>query len=186
VSVTIGGKPAYVYYISANQINFLVPDVPAGPQPVVVTNGTVSSQPFTVQVSQYSPAFFQWPGNQAVATRQDFTWAVKNGTFSSTTTVAAKPGEVIILWGTGLGPTSPPAPLGVQIPGDQPYSTPPPTVTINNVSATVYGAALAPGDAGLYQVAFQVPTSLTSGDWPITVTIGGAPSQAGVILSVKQ
>ena len=32
-----------------------------------------------------------------------------------------------------------------------------PTVTIDNVSATVYGAALAPGFAGLYQVAIQVP-----------------------------
>lgn len=185
VSITVGGKPAYIYYVSSNQINFLVPDVSPGPQPVVVTNGSVSSPPFTAEVLQYAPAFFSWPGSQAVATRQDFSWAVKNGTFSGTPTVAAKPGEVIILWGTGFGPTTPPAPLGVQVPGDQTYSTPPPMVIINNVPAAVYGAALAPGNAGLFQVAIQVPDSLADGDWPVQATIGGVPSPIGAILSVK-
>ena len=186
VSVTIGSKPAYIYYVSASQINLLVPDVAPGPQQVVVTNGSSSSQPFTVQVSQYAPAFFEWPGNQAVATRQDFSWAVKNGTFSGTTTVAAKPGDVIILWGTGFGPTSPLAPVGTQVPGDTTYSTPPPGVTINNIPATVYGAALASNNAGLYQVAIQVPDSLADGDWPVQTSIGGVPSPSGVIISVKR
>ena len=31
VSVTIGGKPAYVSFISPGQLNVLAPDVPAGP-----------------------------------------------------------------------------------------------------------------------------------------------------------
>jgi uncharacterized protein (TIGR03437 family) len=59
-----------------------------------------------------------------------------------------------------------------------------PTVT-NNVSATVYGAALTAGYAGLYQVAIQVPTSLADGDWPLVATIGGVASPSGVVLSVK-
>jgi len=54
------------------------------------------------QVSAEQPAFFQW-GNYAVATRQDFSLAVKNGTLPGTTTVRAKPGDVIILWGSGFG-----------------------------------------------------------------------------------
>jgi uncharacterized protein (TIGR03437 family) len=59
-----------------------------------------------------------------------------------------------------------------------------PTVTINNTPATVYGAALAPGSAGLYQIAIQVPTTLADGDWPIQATIGSVASPAGSILSV--
>jgi uncharacterized protein (TIGR03437 family) len=185
VSVTVGGKPAYIYYVSSSQINFLVPDVPAGPQQVIVTNGALTSPPSIVPVSQYSPAFFAWPGNQAVATRQDFTWAVKNTTFSGTTTIAAKPGEIIIFWGTGFGPTTPAAPFGVQVPADQIYSTSSmPAVTVGNISAPVYGAALAPGDAGLYQVAIQVPGSISDGDWPVQTTVGGLQSPAGVILSI--
>jgi uncharacterized protein (TIGR03437 family) len=59
-----------------------------------------------------------------------------------------------------------------------------PTVTINNTPATVYGAALAPGSVGLYQIAIQVPATLGDGDWAIQATIGGVQSPAGTILSV--
>ena len=82
---------------------------------------------------------------------------------------------------------------GLVTPSDQAYSTNfPVTVTINGVAATVYGAALAPGFAGLYQVAIQVPTSLGNGDWPIIATAGSAAqlsatsSPSGVLLSVHQ
>ncbi|MBS1856788.1 MAG: hypothetical protein JST11_15575, partial [Acidobacteria bacterium] len=136
--------------------------------------------------SRYGPAFFTWPGGQAVATRQDFTYAVRGGTFSGVSTTPAKPGDVIILWGTGFGPTIPAAPQGIQVPGNQTYSTStPPAVTINGVSATVYGCALAPGFAGLYQVAIQVPSSLDDGTWPVVATIGGVSSPSGVSLVVQ-
>jgi uncharacterized protein (TIGR03437 family) len=111
---------------------------------------------------------------------------VKNGTFSAST-VAAKPGDVLILWGTGFGPTTPPAPTGVQLPADQTYSTSTlPAVTIDNLPATVFGAALAPGFAGLYQVAIQVPSSLADGDWPLVASTGGVQSPSGTVLSVHQ
>ncbi|HWB86098.1 MAG TPA: IPT/TIG domain-containing protein [Bryobacteraceae bacterium] len=184
VTVTIGGRPAYLEYVSPLQINMMVPDVSPGPEQVVVTNQAGTSASYTVNVSQFGPAFFLWPSQQAVATRQDYSYAAKNGTFS-TVTAPAQPGDVLILWGTGFGPTSPAVTPGIQVPSDQTYSTATlPTVTINNVSATVYGAALAPGFAGLYQVAIQVPPSLISGDWPIVASIGGVQSPSGVILSV--
>lgn len=185
VSVTIGDQPAYMYYVSPTQLNVLAPNLQPGPAQVVVKTPSGTSSSFTVTVSQYGPAFFAWPGNQAVATRQDFSLAAKAGTFAGATTVPAKPGDVIILWGTGFGPTSPAAPTGVQVPSDRTYSTTTlPTVTINNVQATVYGAALAPGYAGLYQVAIQVPTTLPDGDWPLIATIGGVSSPSGVVLTV--
>ena len=187
VSLTVGGQPAYVYYISAGQINFIVPEVAAGSQPVVVTNSLGTSAPFSATVDSFGPAFFGWPNNQVVATRQDFSWAVKNGTFAGTTTVAAKPGDTIILWGTGFGPTDPPAGQGEETPSNATYPTATlPAVEINNVSATVYGAALAPGFAGLYQVAIQVPASLGNGDWPVVATMSGASSPSSMVLTVQQ
>jgi len=72
------------------------------------------------------------------------------------------------------------------VPGDQTYSTATlPTVTINNTAATVYGAALASGSAGLYQIAITVPSTLADGDWPIVAGIGGVQSPAGTVLSVR-
>lgn len=187
VSVTVGSEPAYIYFISPGQINLLAPDVGLGSLPVIVTTAGGTSATFLVTSNQYGPAFFEWPNNQPVATRQDFTYAVQNGTFSGTTTVAAKPGDVIILWGTGFGPTNPVAPPGAAVPSAATYSTTTlPTVTIDNISAMVYGAALAPGFAGLYQVAIQVPSSIADGNWPIQAMIGGVQSPAGVLLSVQQ
>jgi uncharacterized protein (TIGR03437 family) len=187
VKVTIGGQPAYLSYISPEQINLLVPSVGSGELQVSVTNSAGTSSSATVTCTQYAPTFFEWPGNQAVATRQDFTLAAKSGTFAGVNTVPAKAGEVIILWGTGFGPTTPAAPAGVQVPSNQTYSTSAlPAVTINGVPATVYGAALAPGYAGLYQIAIQVPDSLGNGDWPIQVNIAGTKSLNPAVLSVQQ
>jgi len=185
VSVTMGGKPAYVYYISPGQLNVLAPNIPGGPVTVTVTTPGGTGSSFAANASLYGPAFFLWPGSQVVATRQDYSYAVKAGTFAGAATVAAKPGEVIILWATGFGPTMPAAPSGVSVPGNGGYPTASaPTVTINNTPATVYGAALAPGSAGLYQIAIQVPATLADGDWPIQASIGGVLSPTGIVLSV--
>jgi uncharacterized protein (TIGR03437 family) len=190
VTVNIEGFPAYISYISPTQINILVPQIPIGAFPVSVSNNGAAGASSAIQVSQYAPAFFTL-GTQAIATRQDYSYAVKNGTIAGLTTVPAKPGDILILWGTGFGVTTPATLPGVVTPGDKVYSTSTPvTVTINNVPATVYGAALAPGFAGLYQVAIQVPASLGNGDWPIVATIGSTvlfnvtSSPGGVILTV--
>jgi len=61
VSVTIGGQPAYVYFINGTQINCIVPNIGSGPQQVVVKNAAA----FTSNVSQFGPAFFPWPGKPA-------------------------------------------------------------------------------------------------------------------------
>jgi uncharacterized protein (TIGR03437 family) len=182
----MGGKPAYIYYITPGQLNVLAPDLSPGPVSVVVTTPSGSSAAVTATAGLYGPAFFLWPSSQAVATRQDYSYAVKAGTFAGVTTAAAKPGDVIVLWATGFGPALPAAPVGVAVPGDKAYSTATlPAVTIGTLSAVVYGAALAPGSVGLYQIAIQVPLSLADGDWPIQASIGGVASPTGAVLTVK-
>ncbi len=190
VTVTFGGYPAYISYISPTQINLLTPDSGLGAPTATVSNNGATSTAFPIpgQSPPFSPAFFLWPNNQAVATRQDYTYAVKPGTFPSVNTIAAKPGDVITLWGTGFGPITPAIQDGAVVPSDKLYSTStPPTVTVGGVPATVYGAALAAGYAGLYQIAIQVPASLGAGDWPIIATMGGVnpvSSPSNVVLSV--
>jgi uncharacterized protein (TIGR03437 family) len=186
VSVMVGGEPAYIEYISATQINAVAPNVPAGSVPVTVTTASGTSQAAMAQLTAEQPAFFQW-GNYAVATRQNFSLAVKNGTFAGTTTVPAAPGDVIILWGTGFGPTSPSAPAGQETPSTTTYNTATAvSVTVGGKPATVYGAALAPGYAGLYQIAIQIPASLANGDYPVVATIAGVPSPSTTLITVQK
>jgi uncharacterized protein (TIGR03437 family) len=148
VSVSAGGQSAYISYVSPTQINALVPNVGAGMIPVTVTNANGTSAKFLATVQLTEPGFFQW-GNYAVATRTDYSLAVKNGTFQGITTTPAKPGDVIILWGTGFGPTSPSAPVGVEVPDNSTYNAANSViVAVGGIPATVYGAALAPGIRG--------------------------------------
>jgi uncharacterized protein (TIGR03437 family) len=187
VSVSVGSKQAYVYFISPGQINVQAPDVGTGPVPVTVTTAGGTSVAVTADVVSQSPAFFLWPASQAVSTRNsDASFAVKAGTFPGATTAAAKPGDVLILWGTGFGPTNPPVVSGIQVPGDKVYNANPVSIKIGTADATVFGAALSPGFAGLYQVAIQVPASMADGDYALKATVNGATSPDGVILSVKK
>ena len=186
VSVSVGGKLAYLYYVSPTQINAIAPDAGTGSLTVTVTNAYGTSAPSAVTSQTLGPAFFLWVNKYAVATRQNFSWAAKNGTFQGVTTSPAKPGDVIILWGTGFGPTSPSAPIGVQLPSDTTYATANPvTVTVGGIAAQIYSATLAPGFAGLYQVAIQIPLSAPDGDLPVVATVSGAQSAASALITVQ-
>jgi len=186
VTVSFSGFPGYISYVSSTQINVLAPPMPSGSAQVqVINNGAVSS-PQLIGTAGESPGFFTLSGNQVIATRVDYSYAAKNGTIPGLTTIPAKPGDVLILWGTGFGATNPVTLPGSVTPSDQTYSTSQAvTVTINNVPATVYGAALASGLAGLYQIAIQVPTTLANGDWPLVATTEDGFSSSSVILTVQ-
>jgi uncharacterized protein (TIGR03437 family) len=186
VKVSVGGEPAYVSYISPTQINALAPSS-VETETVTVTNSGETSPAVAAAIRWFDPAFFQWPGNYAVATTLDYNLAVKNGTFPGATTTPAKPGQVIVLWGTGFGPTSPSAPVGVETPSGTTYNTATTvSVTVGGTAATVYGAALAPGYAGLYQVAIQIPASLVNGDYAVVATVSNAQSPSTTLITVQE
>jgi uncharacterized protein (TIGR03437 family) len=177
VGVKIDGKPAYVSYISPGQINVQAPaDGALGSVPVEVTNNGVTGSSGTAHLQPASPAFFVWNGKYAVATRQDFTPAVP-----------AQPGETIILWGTGFGTTTPTVAPGILPPGSPAAGVSAAVVvTIGNLPSTILGAALAPGNAGLYQIAVQVPASIADGDQPVVAQVAGMQSPTNILLGIKR
>jgi uncharacterized protein (TIGR03437 family) len=184
VTVTIGKQPAYLQYISPTQINAVAPNVAAGTLSVTINSPNQPEITVTAVAQAILPAFFQW-GAYAVATHQDYSYAVKNGALTKTT-VPAAPGEVVILWGTGFGPTTPAAPAGVEVPSGTSYNTTSVvTVTLGTTPAIVCGAALAPGFAALYQVAIVIPESLPDGDYPVVATVSGAQSPPNALLTVQ-
>jgi uncharacterized protein (TIGR03437 family) len=185
VTVTFSAVPGYISYVSPTQINVLAPTL-SGATSVQVNNNGATSSGMTVGAASVSPAFFELSGNQAIATRLDYTYAAANGTIPGLATTPAKPGDVLILWGTGFGATNPATLPGSVTPSDQTYSASDPvTVTINGAQANVYSVALTPGLAGVYQVAIQVPQTLANGNWQLVATTqDGFSSASGVILTV--
>lgn len=186
VSVSIGGKAAFVYYISPTQINVQAPDISAGDVAVTVTNANGTSNPVTVTAADFAPGFFQ-VGQYAIATHQDGTLVAPGSVIPGAT--PAVRGETVILWGTGFGPVSPGVPAGqtsTQALGNVlAYASVPPNITIGGVTATTVGAALNPGALGLYQIAVTVPNGAQSGDQPIQASAAGTTSPAKVLFSVQ-
>jgi uncharacterized protein (TIGR03437 family) len=181
VSVTIGGKPAAVYYISPGQLNVQAPDGLSGAVPVVVTNNGRVSAPGTAQAQSYAPALFQWGSiKYAVTTRYPDNAYIGGPNFGSPYQ-SASAGDVLILWATGFGPTNPAAPAGTVVSGAA-FTTTAVTATLGGAPLTVLGTALSPGLAGVYQIAVQVPNDAPSGDLLIRASIAGNQTPDNVYL----
>ena len=100
--------------------------------------------------------------------------------------IPAQPGGNVILFGTGFGPTDPVAPPGEVTPDDEVAAAVNlPSVTIGGIPAQVLSCALTPGQAGLYQIAVQVPSGLADGDQPVTAMLNGVQSTAAVLITVQ-
>ncbi len=181
--VLIGGVAAYIDYISPSQINALVPaGLSAGSLAVAVTNanGTTSTN---ATLQTVLPGLFMQ--NYYVLAVRPVDGAIINGTGAAvsgyTTAASAKAGDILELFGTGFGPTSPDATPGLVFTGAYP-TTNSVSVTIGGVSAPVAFAGLV--GAGLYQINVTVPAGLTAGDNVIVATVAGSASQSDALLKI--
>ena len=180
VSVTIDSKPAFVEYISPTQINVQAPtDSTVGVVKVVVTNNGAISAPASAQLQMVAPAFFLYPGtNYAVASRLPDYAPVGNPA------APAKPGDTLVLWGTGFGATNPPVAAGMVVTGTPAAAVP--TVTIGGIVVPVISTILTAGSVGLYQITIQVPAGAPAGDVAVQATVGSAPSPVGIAIRIAQ
>ncbi len=182
VSVTMNGLNAYVYYISPGQVNVLAPpSLPTGLVIIQVTNNGVKSAAASVVFQAYSPAFFVFNGGPYVAAVHASGAIIGPTTLFPGVSTPAKPGETIMLYANGFGPTSAPVVAGAS---SQSGSLPTiPVITIGGAPATVTFAGLI--SPGLYQFNVVVPASATSGDNAIAATYSGFTTQAGALLTVQ-
>jgi len=100
------------------------------------------------------------------------------------TTVPARPGDVIKLWGTGFGPTNPVVPAGQEPAVVAPPTQKPVRVALGGTAVPVLGEVLS-NYAALYQVAIQIPASMPDGDYPIVATVNGTESPSNSILIIQ-
>jgi len=181
VSVMINGKPAYIAYVSPTQVNVLAPkDTTTGPVPVVVTNNGLASASVNVQLADVAPSCFLFKGNAIAAFHSDNITAV-GAAGVVTGSAPAKPGEIIVIYGTGFGPTNPAYADGQLITTALPTASTP-TVSFGGTNGVVAFAGLT--GAGLYQINVTVPPGTPDGDIPVVVQIQGVSSPASAIITV--
>jgi uncharacterized protein (TIGR03437 family) len=184
VKVIIDNTAAPLLYVSPFQINVMVPpNEIAGNVTLQVVRQSIAGPAVTIRLVAGAPALFVSADHYALA--QDF-----NAHYAlATAKTPALPGDLIILYATGLGGTQPLPKIG-QIPlfagFVNGFTTGALQVLLNGKaldSKAVPYAGLTPGFAGLYQINFYLP-----GDCPanplIQIAMGGQLSANNVILPV--
>jgi uncharacterized protein (TIGR03437 family) len=188
VSVTIDGKSAAVAFVSPAQINVLSPDDTAtGLVSVQVKSPAGTSDNALVLLQTAAPAFFQFKGGAAAYVAGIHA----DGSYLAGTALVqqgisgtpAKPGETIVIFGTGFGATLPAISATALVPAPLPLANPADLrIRIAGVDATIAFAGLV--TPGLYQFNVVVP-QVPDGDQPIVAELRGLLSSSNLMLAVQ-
>ena len=174
VSVLIGGQRAPLYFVSPTQISAQLPANLAG-----------RPQPWTLRVVREGLLdVVEAPGLFPVVAHVDFAVVGRGEPAGSWPAV---PGEIVILFGTGFGPTQPPVEEG-QLPPFAASTLLPHRVFVGGQELApeqVLYFGQAPLMAGLQQVNIVLPQGLAQGDYEVQVEVGGAMSQTSVLIAVE-
>lgn len=181
VTVYVSGFAAGLYFVSPTQINFLIPALfnPAT-LPIVVARDGQAGPTVEIVLNPAGPALFPGPQGAAIATHL-------NGKLL-TPQSPAQPGEWVVVYAEGLGPTIPPA-LNYTAAG-----LPAPIKFLSQFSLLLNGAAvgskalnyvgIAPGWAGLYQINLQLPLNVAPNP-QIQISVGSQTSAGQLQLPVQ-
>jgi len=189
ISVTVNGKPAYVYFYcsaltsticTSDQVNVLSPfDSTLGSVQIVVSNGSTASAPYTATVKTAVPSFLLFSAPYVVATHADYSLLGPTSLYPGLST-PANPNETVLVYGVGSGlPTTPITPGSSSQFGSLPAT---PVCTVGGSNAAVSAALISPG---LYQFNITVPTGVKSGDNTVNCTYNSVSTPAADVLAVQ-
>jgi uncharacterized protein (TIGR03437 family) len=170
-------------FVSAGQINAIMPsNAPIGEVSVRVTYNGDYSNPVPAFVARHNPGIFTATGGGiGPGIVQNFISQTEQPVNSPRQ--AASPGQVVILWATGLGPItgedSAPPPVG-----NLPFGF---EIFIGGVAATnITYSGRAPGIAGLDQLVFVIPPDAPLGCYvPLQVRAEGRAVSNSVTVALR-
>ena len=191
VKVSIGGRAAFIDYVSPSQIDALIPsDVPTGTASLTVTDSTGVSDGFAIAVNATEPGLLAPPaflvgGKQYLAALSaDGSFAIPQNAISGLASRPAKPGDTLIVYGIGFGPVSGGFTAGTLV--DQQNSlTTPVHFFFGTTEATVSYDGLAPSFTGLYQFNVVVPNVAANDAVPISFSLGDVNGSQTLYIAVQ-
>lgn len=153
--LTVNGLPVPVVFVSPRQINGQMPFQAEGNMTLILrTPGGVSDN-FNLTVLPTAPGVFR---NGVAGDQRELpaVYRAANGLLVTLTNPIHR-GDMITIYLTGLGRTTPSVEAGVPAPGDPPARVlVPPVVRLGGVELPVEFAGLAPGSVGVYLINARV------------------------------
>ncbi len=196
VCVEVGSTRAPMFHVFPTQLNLQVPTLAGGANvriQVILNCGEVNevkSNEEVVPLAPAAPEFFFFATNpdgiNAIRAVHAITGALVGPLDVTGVTAPARPGDLLLLFATGLGLTEPRFAAG-QLPDRA-------ATVLETVRVTLGGVELAGGDvlyagvtpsfAGLYQVTIRIPAGAPEGNLPVSLRVGGASTPPGGFLAV--
>ena len=184
VTVTIGGRQAYIIYVSPTLVSAQVPAgvATSGSVSVVVNYNGQASAPVMLAMKPFAGGLLATPNfkvgdkQYVVAVHASNGAYVSNGSIPDVPAAPAVPGETLLFYGIGFGPVNPSSvPIAGQIVQGRADITTSLQFNIGGSPAQVVFAGLAPSLVGLYQFNVTLPQDVADGDQPLQVVLGGEP-----------
>lgn len=188
VRVTIGGQPAFVYFVSAGQVTVVAPDgLTIGSDAAIqVINSAGTSNSMSLPVVARSPGVLAPPvykvndRQYVVATFRDFSLSGPGELIPGT--IRAKAGDPLQVFFVNGGAVSPALAAGRIV--SALHTLPNVRLLLGTTEVPVAFAGYAPGFVGLFQLNFTVPNGMT-GDQAFGLTVDGVAAQTGLYLAVE-
>jgi uncharacterized protein (TIGR03437 family) len=176
VQVYLAGSPVSLYYVSPEQINFLIPaDLRPGETDLFVALDGSAGPHTPITLHDVGPGLFESEPGVVIATHADGSLVTKSQ--------PARQGETVTVYGTGFGPINPDAPISIPVPITDISSF---HVLVNGTAlpgASVISVCSVPYTPGLYQATFKLPKSVTANP-EIRVAVGELTSPANLKLTL--
>ncbi|HEX3878184.1 MAG TPA: IPT/TIG domain-containing protein [Bryobacteraceae bacterium] len=189
VTVSIGGAPAYIDYVSPGQVNALVPsNAQTGAVQITITNGNGVSDGYGIYVNPMEPGLLA-PGNFVVGGKQYVAALLSDGTFALPVNAItgvpsrpAKPGETVTIYGVGFGPVSGGFTAGTIV-TDQNVLMTSLQMQFGSANAVLSYQGLAPSFTGLYQFNVTAPSGATNAATALSYTLGGTKGSQSLYIA---
>ncbi len=191
ISVTVNGKPAFIYYYCSaatnpactfDQINVLTPlDSTLGTVSIVVSRGSSSVVPFGAVMKTAVPSLLLFsPKGYVASTHLDGSLLGPTSLYPGAST-PAKAGEHIVVYAVGFG-----LPSTTLVNGSASQSGTLPTLPacqVGGANAVLEFAGLI--SPGLYQLNLDIPATLTPGDKSVVCSYNATATPSGDLISIQ-
>jgi len=172
--VTVNGSPVPLLYASPKQLGIEIPpDVTGSSATVQVSVGGQASAVQTISISAVSPGIFTFSGDGKGP------GAITHADGSPVSAQhPALPGEMVVLYATGLGQVTPAVPIG-KLPATTSKTVAAVTVIVDGAPVTPDFAGLSGCCVGLNQVNFRVPPAARAGNVCVVLQVASSGAAGG-------
>jgi len=193
VRLTINNQPAFLRFISPDQVNALVPaSAGTGSVEMVLANANGSSAPYRVTIDPLKPGVLAPPalqvnGRQYIAGLfSDGAFAMPAGSIAGVNSHPAVPGARVVFYGIGFGSVDPDVPVGRIAPVQLTSLRSPLQILFGDTPAVIEYQGLAVGFVGLYQFNVVVPAVPDNDAVQLTFIQGGQQLAQRPFIAVRR